>query len=283
MDGTRVVGTNGDVWADLRPGESLRLGRGEGVEVDVVVSNSRYVSAHACTILASTQTCWVENWSSAALLTVVDDASPSSRFTVAPHARALNPFLKARVQIPSGVEGHVEFIVEPQFLREAVLLPGGAHGQTRSLPDEIRACIRAEQSAKRGDGVRQWYSCLALCEPFVRQSGAVETPTMAEIATRLAPLTDVDTGVSVEEKLGVRATASAIGKRIRKVREHLARMESDEDWSDQTGNGTNEAARLLAERLVRSGAVTVEILDHFLPDRSSNRPDEHDDDDGSDS
>lgn len=279
MESTIITGPDGTPWTSLDPGEEYTLGR--GIEVDRILSESRYVSAHACTVLATSQTCWIENWSTHSTIIVRSSESARSMLEIAPRSRVLNPFSRAQVQIPSAVSEHVCFQLEVEFLEGARLLPHAGAGETVSLPDAMRSRIRSERiGGNRPYSVRQWYACLALCEPFLVSPQPVRTPTMAEIASRIAPLVDVETNVSVEEVLGRRASAKTVAKRLRNVRRLLARLDSPDgqEFDDYTGLGEADAARLLAETLVGSGAVTGSDVDFYLRDPSSNQPEDPDDD-----
>lgn len=276
MDGVTISGADGEPWAHLAPGDDFRVGRGgDGVDVDRSISASPYVSGHACTIVATEQSYWVENWARTGAVQLLDVAS-RSQIEVLPGVRRLSPFASAVVRLmtveerPSGTDaqlhvgvGQVEFAVRCDVLAELETLAGRQPSDTQSWADEVLRKLRSvRKEGGRLDNVRQWYACLALCEPLLRDPAGGVVPSHAQIARRIAPLVDRETGTPIERRQGEPATSKTISKRLFAVRDRLHMVESIDGSS--AGLGDTEAPTKLAHLLTSSGAITLADVEFYL-------------------
>lgn len=277
-----VIERDGTLLTTVIAGGSFRFGRSPDV-VDYVLSTSAYLSAHAGTIVGTAQTCWIQNWSSHTPFLLRDTATLRSTVEVPPGTQRLNPFAEARLEVYGAPGVQDALVLRSTVLDQLEVLPGRAPTRTKSRGDELRRAIKADHGRAQPN-VRQWYSCLALCEPMLRDPVDGVAASHFDIGRRLAPLVDLESGRPVEPA-GRRASEKTIGKRLRAVREKV----DPDRLADGSAGADSDASQRLAELLIRSGAITLRDVELYLDgvdlpddanagDEDDDAPDHRDDD-----
>jgi hypothetical protein len=222
----------------LRPGDALAFGRDEPADEPHLGLSDNPRLHHRAGLVEVDGAGWVlTNTGRWLHLRVVELGGPN-RLDLQPGRAARIPYARCRVEVTTGDES-VGFDASCPYLDQVTGAPGGP-----PLAGSTVGGLGLDREAG------YFRALVALCAPRLRDPQSDEVATVGEIVRML------NRSPGEPE----RVTAKAVERRLAHVRRKLAIGAVDAYGGSAAGLEVRDAARMLADLVVRTGAVTVADL-----------------------